>query len=114
MTATEDAGLTARQQYWLKHLQACDASGQTTIDYARAHGIKVRSLYAARKALTEKSQPPPLPSRFQRVRVDAGPAVGVGPGQWQVQLPNGVAVSFTGEVEARLLSLVLTTAAGLP
>jgi len=114
MAATADAAPTERQRYWLQHLQACEASGQTTIDYARAHGIKVRSLYAARKALAEKGQLPPAPSRFQRVRVAHDPADSVLCGQWQVQLPNGVAVAFTGEVEARLLSLVLTTAARLP
>ena len=114
MTGTEDASLTDRQRYWLQHLGACEASGQTTIDYARTHGIKVRSLYAARKALAEKGRLPPTPSRFQRVKVATGPAADVGLAQWQVQLPNGVAVSFTGEVEGRLLSLVLTTAAHLP
>ncbi len=114
MTGTEDASLTDRQRYWLQHLGACEASGQTTIDYARTHGIKVRSLYAARKALAEKGRLPPAPCRFQRVRITNAPAAGVGSGQWQVQLPNGTVVAFTGEVEAWLLSLVLTTAASLP
>ena len=114
MAGTEDTALTARQRYWLQHLKACEISGQTTIDYARAHGLKVKSLYAARKALAEKGRLPPAPNQFQRVRVTTGPTTGVDPGQWQVQLPNGAAVAFTGEVDPRLLSLVLTTAARLP
>ena len=114
MAATEDAAFTDRQQYWLKHLRACEASGLTTIDYARTHGIKVKSLYAARRALAEAGRLPPALTRFQRVRVATDPAADVGPAQWQVQLPNGTIVAFTGEVEARVLSLVLTTAARLP
>lgn len=54
MTQTDETRLTERQQYWLKHLGACDAAGTTTIDYARAQGINVKTLYSARKALAEK------------------------------------------------------------
>jgi hypothetical protein len=65
---TNSTTLTERQQYWLKHIRACDAAGQTTINYARAHGINVKSMYSARKALAEKGTLPcPEPGRFQRV-----------------------------------------------
>lgn len=107
--------LTERQRFWLRHLRACKVSGQTSIDYAKAHGLKVKSLYAARKALAEKGVLPPAPppvNGFQRVQVignhrDSGK-------QWHIQLPNGLAVSFDGQVDAETLSLVLTTAAALP
>ena len=70
MTRTDDSTLTERQQYWLKHIRACDASGQTTIDYAREHGIKVKSMYSARQALAEKGTVPPTgPTRLQKVQV---------------------------------------------
>ena len=39
MTQTDATSLTERQRYWLKHIHACDAAGQTSIDYAREHGI---------------------------------------------------------------------------
>ena len=115
MAGKDDAilTLTKRQQYWLKHIHACDASGQTTIDYAREHGIKVKSLYSARKALAEKGTlPRPQATRFQQVRVvsDAPSS----DSQWRVQLPNGAAVAFSGNVEAAILSVVLTTVAALP
>ena len=105
---------TERQQYWLKHIRACEASGLTSIDYARQHGIKVKSLYSARKALAEKGKlPPPAPAavHFQKVQV-------LGPGgdaqrPWHVQLPNGAAVSFDDPVDAAALSLVLSTVVAL-
>lgn len=112
MAGKDDAILTERQQYWLKHIRACDASGQTTIDYAREHGIKVKSMYSARKALAEKSTlPRPQPTRFQQVQVVGGNQANGS--QWHIQLPNGLAVSFSGAVDTATLSLVLTTAATL-
>ena len=47
MPQTDKASLTERQQYWLQHIRACDAAGQTRIEYARANGINVHSLYSA-------------------------------------------------------------------
>ena len=114
MPEEQNDELTERQRFWLRHLRACEVSGQTSIDYARAHGLKVKSLYSARKALAEKGALPPAPpvNGFQRVQVvdhkrDSGK-------QWHIQLPNGLAVSFDGKVDADTLSLVLTTAAALP
>jgi hypothetical protein len=33
--------------------------------------------------------------------------------QWRIGLPNGVSVAFAGEVDARTLTTVLSTAASL-
>ena len=60
MAQTDSAPLTERQQYWLKHIRACDAAGQ-----------------------------------------------------WHIQLPNGVVIAFGGAVDAKSLSMVLSTAANL-
>ena len=51
MPVEQNDQLTERQRFWLRHLRACEVSGQTSIDYAKAHGLKVKSLYSARKAL---------------------------------------------------------------
>jgi hypothetical protein len=32
----KEAALTERQQYWLKHIRACEGAGQTSVDYASA------------------------------------------------------------------------------
>jgi len=109
---TDNVPLTERQQYWLKHIRACDGGGKTSVDYAREHGINVKSLYSARKALTEKgSLPRPQPSRFQKAHVSSRPIQS--DSQWQVQLPNGVVIAFGGPVDAKSLALVLSTAANL-
>ena len=57
--------LTSGQRQWLHHLRACEAEGQTTVAYAKAHGLKVSSLYTARKALVEMGVlPRPAAHRF--------------------------------------------------
>jgi hypothetical protein len=112
MSSTQPSPLTERQQYWLKHIRACEAANMTTIDYAREHGLKAKSMYSARKALAENGALPAVPdSPFQRVQVASAHAP-VG-NQWQVQLPNGAAVYFGGPVDAATLSLVLNTAAAV-
>ena len=109
MDQRDEASLTERQQYWLKHLRACEAAGKTTIDYARAHGINVRTLYSARKALAEKGTlPSPQAIRFQKVQTSTSQD-----GSWRIQLPNGVVVAFGGEFDASTLSRVLGAAASL-
>ena len=81
------------------------------MQYARENGIEVSAMYSARKALAEKGAlPRPKPPRFQKaavVRDTAG-------AQWQIQLPNGAMVGFSGEVNARNLETVLRTVAALP
>lgn len=110
MNTAEQGPLTERQQYWLKHIRACEAANMTTIDYAREHGLKAKSMYSARKALAENGVLPAVPdSPFHKVQVTS-PNVPTG-SQWQVQLPNGVAVSFDGPIDATTLALVLNTAA---
>ena len=112
MTQTDATSLTERQQYWLKHIRACDAAGQTSIDYAREHDINVKTLYSARKALAEKGTVPrPQPTRFQKAQLASSPRTM--DSQWQVQLPNGAVAAFSGKVDATTLSLVLNTTATL-
>ena len=70
MLNPESNAPTERQQFWLKHLRACEASGQTTIDYAREHGLNAKSMYSARKGFAHKGPiPPPQQRRFQKVHV---------------------------------------------
>ena len=112
MLQTDETSLTERQQYWLKHIRACDASGQTSIDYAKGNGINVKSLYSARKALVEKGTlSRPQATRFQKVQTPSVQPLSDNP--WRVQLPNGVVVAFGGDVDASTLSMVLGTAASL-
>ncbi len=102
--------LTERQQYWLEHIQACEASGKSVTSYAAEHGFHVGAMYAGKKMLVRKGALRGAQrSRFQRlqtvpVTVDQ---------KWRIQLPNGVLVDFSGTVDAGALLTVLNTAADL-
>ena len=102
--------LTDRQRYWLEHVQACEVSGKSMVEYAASQDIAVRDMYAGKKTLVKKGVlPGTQPSRFQRVQVMEA-AVG---NQWRIGLPNGVSVAFAGEVDSRALSAVLNVSASL-
>jgi hypothetical protein len=110
--SNKTAALTERQQYWMKHIRACDSARQTSVDYAREHGLNVKSLYSARKSLAQKGElARPQPPRFQKAEVASSHLHR--DSQWRIQLPNGVAVEFDGQVDAKTLSMVLSTTASL-
>jgi len=102
--------LTERQRFWLEHIRACEASGKSMAEYATEHGVKVRAMYSGRKILVNKGVlPSEQQNRFQRVQV-METSVNQ---QWRIGLPNGVSVAFAGEVDARTLTTVLSSAASL-
>jgi hypothetical protein len=102
--------LTEHQRCWLEHLRACEASGKGIAAYARDHGIDAKAMYAGKKVLVKKGVLPHTRSRrFQRAQVKF-PETG---STWRIQLPNGLSVVFSGTVDARTLSTVLTTAAAV-
>ncbi len=110
MSAAEGTALTERKRYWLEHVQACEASGETIAEYAAEHGLAAQAMYAGKKTLVRKGVLPPMrPVRFQRAQVVA-PVAG---SEWRIYLPDGVSVAFSGSVDAATLTTVLNTAATL-
>jgi len=110
MDVAPEISLTEHQRYWLKHVRACEASGTRITEYARDHGLGVRAMYDGKRVLVKKGVlPRTRATRFQRAQV-VDPVMG---GEWRIQLPNGVAVAFTGSIDAATLTTVLTTAAAL-
>ena len=102
--------LTERQQYWLDHIHACEASGKSIADYAVDHDINAQTMYAGKKMLVKKGILPRTHSnRFQRAQLTH---IAVSH-DWRIQLPNGVSVAFSGAVEAQTLCMVLNTAASV-
>ena len=100
--------LTDRQQYWLEQVKACDASGKPIAEYAREQGIDIKTMYAGKRNLVQNGVlPRTRPVRFQRVHSPSVPSNS----DWRVQLPNGVSVAFSGPVDARVLTQVLSAAA---
>ena len=109
MSIAEEHALTERQRYWLEHIQSCEAAGKTIAEYATDQGIEAQAMYAGKKILIKKGVLlRARPRRFQRAQV-----VGAVGGEWCIQLPNGVSVTFAGSVEAGALATVLNTAASL-
>ena len=104
------SALTERQRYWLEHVQACEASGKSMVEYAASQDIAVRDMYAGKKSLVKKGVLPGTHSvRFQRLQVMQAAVSS----QWRIGLPNGVSVAFVGEVDARALTTVLSVSASL-
>jgi len=100
--------LTKRQQYWLDHVRACEASGLRVAEYAQQHELTVRSMYDGKKMLVAKGiLPRTRRPRFQRAQVVSTSE----PCNWRIQLPNGVAVVFSGKVDTATLATVLNSAA---
>lgn len=106
----QTAALTERQHYWLKHLRACEATGQGMKAYALSHNLDVKDLYDGKKSLVKKGiLPRTRTPRFQRAEVVGTQAAK----EWRVQLPNGVTVAFFGAVDGGTLATVLNTAAAV-
>ncbi len=102
--------LTDRQRYWLEHVQACESSGKSIVEYAATQGIEARAMYSGKKTLVEKGVLPSIhPTRFQRVQVMEATLSS----QWRIGLPNGVSVAFVGEVDAQALTAILHSAASV-
>jgi hypothetical protein len=110
MKEAPEIALTDHQRYWLNHVRACEVSGKRITEYAAEHGLGVRAMYDGKRALVKKGVlPRTRATRFQRMQlVDP-----VRNSEWRIQLPNGVAVAFTGSVDAATLTTVMATAAAL-
>ena len=93
--------LTSGQRQWLYHLRACEAKGQSTVAYAKAHGLKVSALHTARKALVEMGVlPHPSTHRFQRAQVLSRPAQI--PAQTPAQIPAQTPAQIPAQTPAQI------------
>ncbi len=111
MGKAKESVLTERQRYWRDQIRACEASGKSIAEYAAAHGIGARAMYAGKNALVNKGVLARTHrARFQRAQVVGAVVVG---SEWRIQLPNGVSVAFSGSVDAGMLTRVLSTAAAV-
>ena len=106
----KEQALTEHQRYWLERIQACEASGKSITAYAAEHGFPARAMYDAKKVLVRKGVLPRTQGvRFQRTQTTAASS----DSEWRIRLPNGVAVDFSGPVDAGTLTTVLNTVASL-
>ena len=102
---------TARQRFWLEHLNACREQGVSLKDYARAHDLSVVALYAAKSALKRRgtSTPPAVPAP-KLVPVRLAPAASM----VRVLLPNGVVVELPESIDPQRCQALLAGASALP
>lgn len=111
---------------WQEQLKAAEASGMSLAGYAAQHGIKVRSLYDARRSRSKvKAVPGERASAFVRVKLKPKSAVrvtpdvhqigAVAPFAMQARLGNGVVLSWTHAAPGgQALTSLLHTLAELP
>jgi hypothetical protein len=107
-----ELGLSERQRHWLRHLRACERSGETIRRYGERRGVSVHSLYSARKRLRSLGISFGSSQRSPRVafaKVSLSEA-GVGPAHWRVHFPNGAVVEWSaplgGERAKELLQAI--------
>lgn len=107
-----ELGLSERQRHWLRHLRACERSGETIRDYGERRGVSVHSLYSARKRLRGLGISFGSPRRSSRVsfaKVSLGEAA-AGSIPWRVVFPNGAVVEWSvplgGERAKELLQAI--------
>lgn len=111
---------------WQEQLRAAEASGMSLAGYAVQHGIKVRSLYDARRSRSKvKAVPGERASAFVRVKLKPAPSAkavpdvhqidAVAPFAMQARLGNGVVLSWTHAASCvQVQASLLHTLAGLP
>lgn len=110
-----ESKLTSRQRFWLKHLRACDAAGETIKEYASRKGLSAHGLYGARKRMRTLDIPP-APARpkkrtpFTKVLLREDP---VEVGRCRVRLPNGTVMEWDVPLAARSLELLFQAVARL-
>ena len=106
--------LTEVQRFWLQHYQACQASGNSQVAYAREHGLAVKSLYYWKKRLQQigaidsgLSSTSPV---FQKVQLAPVAAAGI---RCQIQFANGLTCELDG-LDALGVEQLLLTVSRLP
>ena len=114
-TSVIEARLSSKQRLWLKHLQVCEASGETLKGYAKRKGLSVHGLYGARRRMRLVGIAPARASSekrpsFAKVVVQEAPAEA---GRCRVRLPNGAVMEWDVPLTAQSLDLLFQAVARL-
>ena len=112
--------LTARQRFWLEHLQAWQAQEELSLKaYAGAHELSVSALYTAKRWFKahglwqgrEASVAPRPRATLVPVRVRA-PALPQSAATLRVHLPNGIVVEVPEQAEPHRCQALIATLLG--
>ncbi len=110
MSAKRAEDLSEESRKWLDHIRACEATGQTMVEYARARSLNLKGFYNAKTRLIKRGVLSLTPSAgvFRRV-----PVVSAGSFGLRLHLPNGVVVELATESDVSRLEAVLQVASRL-
>lgn len=109
----EKPDMTAKQRYWLGHIKACEAKGQSLSAYAAEHHLALKSCYRWKTRLTQLGLLAVTATAAPVFRpVQITPA-SISTGNYRITLPNGIQVEIQGACDAIQLQQVLTTACGV-
>jgi len=59
--------LTEKQQFWLKHIEACKSSGESRKEYCKRHGLKSDHMSYFKKYLKRSGSVDKVASNFLKV-----------------------------------------------
>ena len=110
--AKSKSPITKRQQQWLNHINAADASNNSLVAYAAAHKLKVKDLYQWKTVLGRRGLLPGKPAKSSFVPVNVPPA-GVPCTSCNITLSNGVRLQFTCDLNSASLREIMTAASRL-
>ncbi|MCP3662769.1 MAG: hypothetical protein GY696_09770 [Gammaproteobacteria bacterium] len=101
--------MTECQRYWLLHVKAADASNGTSVAYAKAHDLRLKTLYQWKSKLIKlglyKGDKQPsnfLPVRLESSKVSNTPAC-------TIYLDNGARIELSDALDHRTLRTVITS-----
>jgi hypothetical protein len=93
--------ITQRQRYWLEHLNTAAISGSSLVDYAAAHQLKARHLYAWKTRLIVSGHLPDSRKGKKPGFVSVVPTRNATTAS--LVMPNGFRVELQGAVDRALL-----------
>ena len=90
--------LTDKQRFWLEHIKACEQSGQSMSQYAKAQELNVTAFYNWKATLRRKGvlgERSAQPRMFRKAHLVDGRALG----RCRVVLPTGLTLEFDNSTE---------------
>jgi hypothetical protein len=108
--STDKQGMTAKQRYWLEHIKACEAMGQSLSAYAAEHHLGLKSCYRWKSLLTQMGLLADMAVAAPVFRPVQIKPVSMSTGHFRFTLPNGILVEIQGDCDPAQLKQVLTTA----
>jgi len=106
-------GMTDKQRYWLEHIKACEATGQSLSAYAAEHQLGLKSCYRWKSLLTQMGLLADTAVAVPVFRPVQIKPVSMSTAHFRFTLPNGILVEIQGDCDPAQLKQVLITVCGI-